>query len=199
LIDLFSQCSSSSAFTQLRTNEQLGYVVWSGTSRENGVHGFRVIIQSDLKDPVVLDQRIEAWIASFEKEFRNMPEEEFVKYREGLIVQKLDKDKSLKEETTRWRTEIEFPHTQKFDRAKREAEAIEKLSKDDILNFYKKYIAQGGSRAKLSVQIFGKDHVVPERTSSDPSVVVITDISAFKKAMPLYPVFNDLSQYIPEN
>jgi len=147
----------------------------------------------------VLDQRIEAWIASFEEEFCKMSEEEFVKYREGLIVQKLDKDKSLKEETTRWRTEIEFPHPQKFDRAKREAEAIEKLRKDDILNFYKKYIAQGGpSRAKLSVQIFGKDHHVPERTTSDPSVIVITDISVFKKAMPLYPLLKDLSMYIPD-
>jgi len=198
LVDVFSQCSSSSAYSQLRTSEQLGYIVWSGAHRENGVHGFRVIIQSDTKDPVILDERIEAWIESFEAEFISLSEEDFTKYLEGLIVQKLEKDKSLKEETTRWRSEIQFPRSHKIDRAEAEAAAIGILTKNKVLEFYKNYVAKGGSlRKKLSVQIFGKDHELPNQNTLDPSTVFIKDITNFKRGSILYPVFYDMAQHIP--
>jgi len=197
MIDVFSQCSSSSAYSQLRTTEQLGYIVWSGAHRENGVHGFRVIIQSDTKDPVVLDERIETWIESFKEEFTSLSEEDYRKFIDGLVVQKLEKDKSLKEETSRWRSETQFPRSHRFNRAEAEAEAIQNLTQNDVLQFYMRYIAKGGSlRKKLSVQIFGKAHELPQQTTLDPSTVFIKDITSFKKGSTLYPLLYDLSQHI---
>ena len=45
-----------------------------------------------------------------------MTEEEFNNFRDGCVVSKLEKDKSLEEEYDRWRQEIQFPRAQKFDR-----------------------------------------------------------------------------------
>ena len=45
-----------------------------------------------------------------------MPEAEFENYKKALVVQKLEKNKSLKEETAVNRLEVHHPYTHKFDR-----------------------------------------------------------------------------------
>jgi insulysin len=45
--------------------EQLGYFVFSGIRRSNGVQGLRVIVQSQ-RHPSYVDQRVEAFLAKME-------------------------------------------------------------------------------------------------------------------------------------
>ncbi len=40
----------------------VGYIVWSGVRNVYGVMGFRVIIQSSVKDPAYMDDRIEEFL-----------------------------------------------------------------------------------------------------------------------------------------
>jgi insulysin len=46
-VDLFSQIVNDKCYNQLRTKEQLGYLVWSGAQKDATYHaiGFRVIVQ----------------------------------------------------------------------------------------------------------------------------------------------------------
>jgi len=189
LLDLFTQASSNSAFNQLRTKEQLGYIVWAGSVRENGVQAFRVIVQSNEKDPVYLDERVDNWIKEFENEMEKWSDEEFANFRAAVIVQKLEKDKSLYEEYNRWLAEIQYPRTHMFNRYEEEAKAVDKLTKDDIRNFYKTFI-NGSSRRKLSVQIFGKGKEIKENAEK----TIIKDYREFKKNIEFYPIVYDLAQ-----
>lgn len=52
------------AENQLRTVEQLGYIVWCTVRYDSGVVGLRFIIQSSTHDAAALDARIEARRAS---------------------------------------------------------------------------------------------------------------------------------------
>jgi insulysin len=45
--------------------EQLGYIVFSGIRRSNGVQGLRVIVQSE-RHPSYVDQRVEAFLTKME-------------------------------------------------------------------------------------------------------------------------------------
>ena len=45
------------------SQEQLGYIVFSGLRRSNGAQGFRVIVQSD-RHPKYIDERVEAFLTS---------------------------------------------------------------------------------------------------------------------------------------
>ena len=63
LLELFSHLVDEPCFDQLRTKEQLGYVVISGARRSRGVQGFRVIVQSS-HDLNHVNQRIELFINS---------------------------------------------------------------------------------------------------------------------------------------
>lgn len=61
LLELLTQIISEPCFNILRTKEQLGYIVFSGIRRTNGVQGLRVIIQSD-KHPKHVEKRIDEFM-----------------------------------------------------------------------------------------------------------------------------------------
>jgi insulysin len=65
LLGLLAQIASEPCFDQLRTKEQLGYLVFSGVRKQPGMMGFRIIIQSE-RDPIYLENRIEAFLIRLE-------------------------------------------------------------------------------------------------------------------------------------
>merc|ERR1719180_18364 len=83
LLELFSQIINEGCYNQLRTQEQLGYIVFSGVRRSNGAQGLRVIVQSD-RHPVYLDQRIESFLAGVDTLLNQMEQEEFRQHVEAL-------------------------------------------------------------------------------------------------------------------
>eukprot|EP01121_Diplochlamys_sp_Union-15-3_P012400 TRINITY_DN3708_c0_g1_i4.p1 TRINITY_DN3708_c0_g1~~TRINITY_DN3708_c0_g1_i4.p1 ORF type:complete len:951 (+),score=168.25 TRINITY_DN3708_c0_g1_i4:43-2895(+) len=190
-LDLLCQIIQAPAYSQLRTTEQLGYLVFTGTRSDRGTEGFRVIIQSSVKDAGFLDERIEAFLKTFRADLEKMPNDEWERNVASVIDRKLEKDKSLREETKRYWREIINPHLYQFDRAIKEVEVIKKLKKQDMLEFYDKYISPDSKeRRKLSSQVFGKGFsMVPnEEAKKNPDVVVIEDKRAFKRSMPLFPL-----------
>lgn len=100
-LQLFSQIASQPIFSILRTQEQLGYIVQSGS----GGGGFKVIVQSE-RAGEYLDSRIEALWANFGDYLDKMTEEEFVKHRQSLITKRTESVKNLGQETSRYWTEI---------------------------------------------------------------------------------------------
>lgn len=102
---LFDQLSHEPAFDQLRTKEQLGYVVFSGVRSFSTTYGFRFIIQSE-KTPEHLDSRTEAFLASYAQTLESMTDAEFESHKRSLIVRRLEKLKNLDQETSRHWSQI---------------------------------------------------------------------------------------------
>jgi len=97
---MLDQLTHEPAFDQLRTKEQLGYVVYSGTKASPTTIGFRFVIQSE-KNPQYLETRIEAFLVYFGKMLADMNDTEFESNRRSLIVKHLEKAKNLDQETGR--------------------------------------------------------------------------------------------------
>ena len=90
-------------FDTLRTKEQLGYSVHSGTRRTHGLLGLCVVVVSGAHGPAHLDVRIEAFLASFAATLAEMGEEEFEKQRQALLAIKMMKVRaSLPEPAGSW-------------------------------------------------------------------------------------------------
>jgi len=192
ILDLFSHICYTSCYSRLRTQEQLGYIVFSTSTSQNGVMSFRIIVQSDTKDPAFLDSRVEAWLESFKEELDKLNDEEYMHYRTSLVGKILEKDKSLKEEYNRWYTEIQYPRFYIFDRAQRAAAEVGKVEKIDIINFFEHFISlKGKERRKLSVLVYSKDQTMPETLSNDHTIY-ITNPEEFKKKQSFYGIFNDI-------
>jgi insulysin len=62
---LINSLSHSSFFTQLRTEQQLGYLVHSGLHYQEETLGMTFLIQSSDYTPALLKERIDAWKVSF--------------------------------------------------------------------------------------------------------------------------------------
>jgi len=134
---------------------------------------FRIIVQSDTKDPAFVDSRVEAWVESLKEELAQLNDEEFVHYRNSLVAKILEKDKSLKEEHNRWYNEIQYPRLYEFDRAQLEAIEVGKVEKRDIISFYDNYISlQGKERRKFSVMVYSKDHIIPQTFANDHTIYI---------------------------
>lgn len=202
LLELFCQIINEPCFNTLRTKEQLGYIVFSGTRRCNGAQGLHFLIQSE-KEPTLLDSRVENFILEVEDYIQSMSDQEFRNHVEALAVRRLDKPKKLSSECTKHWKEI-LSRQYNFDRDNVEVAFLMTVKKEDILTFYKDLIAfKAPRRHKLAVYILSKsmsktvlekgiNHAVEKAeeddTNSQSAPTIIDDVAAFKSSLPLFPV-----------
>lgn len=98
-LQLFSQLVSQPIFSELRTKQQLGYIVSSGAFSFCHTHsGFRVVVQSE-RTGEYLEERVEELWSTVRKYLEMMTEEDFVKQRESLIKKKVEKAKNFGQES----------------------------------------------------------------------------------------------------
>ncbi|XP_072413834.1 insulin-degrading enzyme isoform X1 [Chiloscyllium punctatum] len=201
LLELFCQIISEPCFNTLRTKEQLGYIVFSGPRRSNGVQGLRFIIQSE-RPPSYLESRVEAFLKTMEKHIKEMTEDAFQKHVQALAVRRLDKPKKLSAECAKHWSEI-ISQQYNFDRDNIEVAHLKTLTKEDIVNFCKELLAVDGSRRrKVSVHVLSRDMdscpVVEQLPCQNdvnlppapplPQPTIIEDMTVFKRSLPLFPL-----------
>ncbi|KAJ5104328.1 hypothetical protein NUU61_001675 [Penicillium alfredii] len=151
-LQLFAQLTDEPAFDQLRSKEQLGYVVWSGARYNATTLGYRVIIQSE-RTAEYLESRIDSFLREFGPVLEAMPEEEFEGHKRSVINKRLEKLKNLGSETGRYWSHIGSEY---FDFLQHETDAahVRTLTKADLIAFYRQYIDPSSStRAKLSIHL----------------------------------------------
>ncbi|KAH7350004.1 insulin-degrading enzyme [Plectosphaerella cucumerina] len=149
---LLDQMAHEPAFDQLRTKEQLGYVVFSGARAFTTTYGFRFIIQSE-RTPEYLESRIEAFLNQFATTLESMSDADFEGHKRSLVVRRLEKLKNLDQESSRHWTQISSEYFS-FDLAQQDAEHVKQLTKADMVEFFQTYIKPGSAtRAKLSVHL----------------------------------------------
>ncbi|XP_075072253.1 insulin-degrading enzyme isoform X1 [Mixophyes fleayi] len=201
LLELFCQIIAEPCFNTLRTKEQLGYIVFSGPRRANGIQGLRFIIQSE-KPPHYLESRVEAFLKTTEKSLEEMSDEAFQKHIQALALRRLDKPKKLSAECAKYWGEI-ISQQYHFDRDNVEVAFLKTLVKDDIMKFYKDLLAvEAPRRHKVSVHVLSREMELSPAVGEFPSQNdvnlapapvlpqpdVITDMTEFKRRLPLFPL-----------
>ncbi len=76
----------SDFYTQMRTKQQLGYIVWSFRQRLEDRLFLKFVIQSANHSPFELARRVEAWMGGSRALYENLSDEEFEKHKASLIV-----------------------------------------------------------------------------------------------------------------
>ena len=89
---------SEPAFDQLRTKEQLGYIVFTGLKRLNQQYlSLHIIVQSSHKDADYLDNRIEAFLQVYRDQLIALSEETFKENVNAVIEKLVEKPKNIEE------------------------------------------------------------------------------------------------------
>lgn len=76
----------------------------------------------------------------------DLSDEEYQNTVAAVAATKREKSKSLKEQTMDWTAETTFPRLWQFSRKAEEAKIVEKITKDELLEFYRTYIKKGGEK-----------------------------------------------------
>jgi len=130
-------------FTELRTKQQLGYVVNASWRRADTIPYLMLSIQSANTDVDTLEQRIDAFLGDFETTLAELSAEEFDTIREGLVTQIMKKDRKLGDRFGRYRSELNRGITN-FDSRDQMVGALSSLTPEDILNFYRERVLAPG-------------------------------------------------------
>jgi insulysin len=129
-LELFDQIANEPAFDQLRTKEQLGYIVQTSVTARTGELGWKVLIQSE-RSPEHVEARIEHFIGGMKAVLEGMSEEDFDKHRQSLIGKREEKAKNLGEETRRFWARIQDRY---YEFGKRESAPMCKLTQANALS-----------------------------------------------------------------
>ncbi|ETW00084.1 hypothetical protein H310_07510 [Aphanomyces invadans] len=104
--EVFAQLVREPCFNQLRTQEQLGYIVFSSSHRAHGIEYFRIIVQSDVASPAYVERSIEAFLKLVRRDIAALSHDEFQKNLQAVVDALLDKPKAASEECSRFWSEI---------------------------------------------------------------------------------------------
>lgn len=186
--DLLAAVMQEPAFNQLRTVEQLGYLVFTGAVGSHQTRGLFVAVQSSVKSATYLQARVESFAAhTFAHHLQSMTSEAFRKHVDALAFKKKIKPKRLSEATARIWAEIDS-HQYMFDRLEEEAKLLlaghqadaqassAVITQAGLAEFYKTVIEQKG---RMCVAVFGQGHrgdadMVPNPREVNPPVLLKT-------------------------
>ncbi|CAH2063830.1 unnamed protein product [Thlaspi arvense] len=196
-LELFCLIAKQATFYQLRTVEQLGYITSLSRRIDSGVYGVQFIIQSSVKGPAHIDSRVESLLKDLESKLYKMSDQEFKSNVTALIDMKLEKHKNLSEESWFYWGEIKNG-TLKFNRIDAEVAALRELKKEELIDFFGKYIKMYAPKKRsLSICVYGSQHMNEMASDKDKVVspfVEIQDIVGFRKSQPLYGSLKGCSQ-----
>ncbi len=87
---------SEPAFDQLRTKEQLGYIVFTGIKRLSQQYlALHLIVQSSHRDADYLDGRVESFLVQYRDHLKGISAEDFQANVAAVIEKLLEKPKNI--------------------------------------------------------------------------------------------------------
>jgi len=136
LIEIISAIVEEPFYNDLRTKQQLGYIVSSGVKAVDQSRTLSIIVQSNVAPAEKITEAIVKCLDSVSEKLLNpltsVDIELFVK---GLVDRRLEPDKQLAIEVTRNWSEISNGRFQ-YDRLQAEVGALLSISKQDIIDFW---------------------------------------------------------------
>ncbi|MFK7160018.1 insulinase family protein [Marinospirillum sp. MEB164] len=154
LMRLVQQLQSAEFFHQLRTEQQLGYAVFTGVFPLKNTAGLFYFIQSPVAQPSALAAAIADFIESDRQRLAALPSERFEAQKNSLIQQLRQADTRLSDRSARWWNLLsEYGadiQPDDFERRAQLADRIEQISHAELLAFYDQLLAQELGQMLLS-------------------------------------------------
>jgi insulysin len=152
LTQLVSMIMEKPVFHQLRTVEQLGYIVWSGADTREGVNGLRVIVQSATRDAAYLHTRVDATLKKVQGIMHNMTDKQFATFVSTLARTKMQRPRTLAEQSARFWYEISTQEYN-FNRRWHESAALKNVTQPQTIAFYDQLVgSEQDVASRITVQ-----------------------------------------------
>jgi len=180
---LLGQVLHPAFFADLRTDKQLGYVVYASPMPLMEVPGLAFVVQSPVADPDTLSDQVERFIDEHREILADMSEEEFQRQKAALRSQLLEKDQRLNERSNRYWREIDRENYA-FNTHEQIAEELMGIDREAFLSFYDRVLRTDSPR-QLIVQVQGSSHAGDMARLEDGET--IDNLQLFKQGRDTFP------------
>lgn len=174
------------AFNQLRTKEQLGYIVAVDLAQKLGTQFFSIIVQSSSKPADFLDQRIEVFLQSFDDELSKFPPSKLQSHIAALATDKLSPySTALEEAESMWHEILNRQY--RFGRRFLEVEALRQVSIAEVRALFSATF-RSPSQRKLSAQVFKPSQLpTAHKNIAKTSIAIAEEAHRYQATLALYP------------
>ena len=136
-------------YTQLRTEEQLGYAVFAFSMNVGRQWGMGFLLQSSDKQPDYLWQRFQAFFPQAEAKLRAMKPEEFAQIQQAVIAQIMQPPQTLAEEASKVSKDFDRGNM-RFDSHDKVVAEIKQLTPQKVADFFHQAVVAPQGMAILS-------------------------------------------------
>lgn len=170
---LLSEMIASPFYTRLRTEQQLGYVVFGTALPLRKAPGLAFVVQSPVADPVTLENRIDSFLQQMGDTLSTMDNATLERFKQSVISRILKRENSLTERSNRYWAQIDTDDAD-FSGRQEMADAIASLQLEDLVKCY-----EGMSSRRLTVRSFGQKHL-QQANARDIALKCDSEINALK-------------------
>lgn len=155
-ISVLSELLSAPFYNEMRTEKQLGYIVFATALQMNKTPGIAFIIQSPSADANQLREEVNNFLNKSEATISNLDEATLTKYKQSVISRILKKDNKLSSRSKRFWREIDWRETD-FDSRQKLADKVQGLSLEQLKSCFeqlqtrKLVVLNNGNRFKTEV------------------------------------------------
>lgn len=169
---LLQQTLRSPFFHVLRTEKQLGYIVFATSMSFKDVPGIVLVVQSPVASQAQIRNEINTFIRS---QFEQLPES-LAQQKQAVISRLTEQPKNLHEQAERYWDDI-VRNALTFDRREKLAEAIKGISRESFVEYYRSVLLNDANQWWWIAD--SKGTVLKGKQS-------VNDYEAFKSAQPGY-------------
>jgi insulysin len=192
LVELIAQIVSESFYEELRTRQQLGYIVSAGVRPVGKTKQLGFIVQSSTAKNEKLTKEIFNFLDQIRPKFlEKLPKADLAVFVKSLIDRKTEPDKTLATEVTRNWAEIASGRLE-FDRAQREVAALLDIEKSDLIDFWDNFYVKNSRRLLVTEMI---PQVGVASTMAPPKTMNYSASSTSKSPGPLFLGIEDIPRY----
>ena len=152
-------------FEALRTEKELGYIVFASSMSILERPGIAFVVQSPIADPGALVRHVESFLDEYGEKIAELDQATFEQHRTALLNNLLEADSTLDERTRRYWNELDREHYA-FDLRKNLAAAIKEVSLADFKASYENLLRSRESK-RLVVRAAGLRHNVAASAAGD--------------------------------
>ena len=136
---LLAQMISSPYYQYMRTEQQLGYIVFATAYPQKSVPGLLFIVQSPTASPEEMMNHSRIFFRDYEGKLETMSDEEFALFQEGLITRLTEKPKNMGEKAANFWADLSTERYT-FDTRQAIADEVVNITKTQILNLYRRAV-----------------------------------------------------------
>lgn len=130
-VALLNEIIATPFYSRLRTEMQLGYIVFANYLPMSDVPGLALIVQSPVADPIRLESYFDAFLVDMHIQLEQLSEEQLEGFRQGLRSRLLQPDTRLSERSQRYWRELDRDGA--FTTHLQIADQVASISRDDLI------------------------------------------------------------------